>query len=185
VYEEPFWRTDGLTGQSVATASPLEMTLDASPVTGVPGVLAEFAFGPHGRALGAQDPGERRRVVLETLTTRFGPRAAHPVHYEDIDWATEPWTRGCSMAHMPPGGRPQVRPAPARAGRPHPWGGPRDRHGVARHHRRRDPVGRTRRRRGAPSRLRPLQPHQPHDHPLHAAIRLLPCRECSEWWGIS
>ncbi|HMG28161.1 MAG TPA: flavin monoamine oxidase family protein [Acidimicrobiia bacterium] len=103
VYEEPFWRTDGLTGQSVATASPLEMTLDASPVTGVPGVLAAFAFGPHGRALGAQDPGERRRVVLETLTTRFGPRAAHPVHYEDIDWATEPWTRGCSMAHMPPG----------------------------------------------------------------------------------
>src|SRR5262249_62402517 len=26
VYEEPFWRTDGLTGQSVATAAPLEMT---------------------------------------------------------------------------------------------------------------------------------------------------------------
>ena len=103
VYEEPFWRADGLTGQSVATTSPIEMTLDASPVAGTPGVLAAFAFGPHGRALGALDPAERRRLVLETLTTRFGPRAAHPFHYEDIDWATEPWTRGCSMAHMPPG----------------------------------------------------------------------------------
>lgn len=103
VYEEPFWRSDGLTGQSVATTSAIEMTLDASPISGVPGVLAGFAFGPHGRALGAREPEERRRVVLETLTTRFGPRAAHPVHYEDIDWAREPWTRGCSMAHMPPG----------------------------------------------------------------------------------
>jgi monoamine oxidase len=103
VYEEPFWRADGLTGQSVATSSPIEMTLDASPVAGVPGVLAAFAFGPHGRALGKHEPGDRRLVVLETLTARFGPRAARPVHYEEIDWATEPWTRGCSMAHMPPG----------------------------------------------------------------------------------
>ena len=103
VYEEPFWRTDGLTGQSVATTSPIEMTLDASPVAGTPGVLAAFAFGPHGRALGAHELGERRRLVLETLTARFGPRAARPVHYEDIDWAQERWTRGCSMAHMPPG----------------------------------------------------------------------------------
>ena len=103
VYEEPFWRADGLTGQSVATTPPIEMTLDASPIAGAPGVIAAFAFGPHGRALGAYDPGERRRLVLDTLTRRFGPRAAHPVHYEDIDWATESWTRGCSMAHMPPG----------------------------------------------------------------------------------
>jgi monoamine oxidase len=103
VYEEPFWRADGLTGQSVSTTPPIEMTLDASPIAGAPGVIAAFAFGPRGRALGAHDPGERRRLVLDTLTRRFGPRAAHPVHYEDIDWATEPWTRGCSMAHMPPG----------------------------------------------------------------------------------
>jgi monoamine oxidase len=103
VYEEPFWRADGLNGQSVATTSPVEMTLDASPVSGVPGVIAAFAFGPHGRALGACEPDERRRLVLDTLTARFGPRAAQPVHYEEIDWAEERWTRGCSMAHMPPG----------------------------------------------------------------------------------
>jgi monoamine oxidase len=110
VYEEPFWRADGLNGQSVATASPIEMTLDASPVAGA-GVLAAFAFGPHGRALGAREPDERRRVVLETLTMRFGPRASRPIHYEEIDWAEEPWTRGCSMAHTPPGVLTQFGPA--------------------------------------------------------------------------
>src|SRR6266511_3640375 len=90
MYDEPFWRTDGLNGQSVATASSIEMTLDASPRSGVPGVLAALGFGPFARTLGA-------------LVTRFGPRAGQPVHYEEIDWAEERWTRGCFMAHMPPG----------------------------------------------------------------------------------
>ena len=103
MYDEPFWRTDGLTGQSVATTSPIEMTLDASPRSGVPGVLAAFGFGPFARTLGALDPEERRRFVLDALVTRFGPRAAQPAYYEEIDWAEERWTRGCFMAHMPPG----------------------------------------------------------------------------------
>jgi monoamine oxidase len=61
--------------------------------------------------------------VLDTLIRRFGPRAAYPVHYEDIDWATEPWTRGCSMAHMPPGVLTQFgRALRAPAGRIH-WAG--------------------------------------------------------------
>src|SRR6266511_3328426 len=76
MYDEPFWRTDGLNGQSVATASPIEMTLDASPRSGVPGVLAAFGFGPFARTLGALDPDERRRLVLDALVTRFGTRAA-------------------------------------------------------------------------------------------------------------
>jgi monoamine oxidase len=103
MYDEPFWRADGLNGQSVATASPIEMTLDASPHDGMPGVLAAFGFGPHARSLAALEPAERRRVVLATLVDRFGPRAGEPIHYEEIDWADERWSRGCYMAHMPPG----------------------------------------------------------------------------------
>jgi monoamine oxidase len=103
MYDEPFWRADALNGQSIATASPIEMTLDASPSSGTPGVLAAFGFGPHARTLGALDAEERRRVVLATLVDRFGPRAGQPVHYEELDWAEERWSRGCYMAHMPPG----------------------------------------------------------------------------------
>jgi monoamine oxidase len=103
VYAEPFWRAAGLCGQSIATDSPIETTLDASPHEGTTGVLAAFAFGPNARALAALDADERRRLVLTTLEARFGSRATHPLHYEERDWAEERWSRGCYMAHMPPG----------------------------------------------------------------------------------
>ena len=40
VYEEPFWRADGLSGQSAAPGSPATITIDASTDAARPGVLA-------------------------------------------------------------------------------------------------------------------------------------------------
>lgn len=97
------WLGPGQDAAYKPTASPIEMTLDASPRDGIPGVLAAFGFGPHARTLAAPDPAERRRIVLATLVDRFGPRAGQPIHYEELDWADERWTRGCYMAHMAPG----------------------------------------------------------------------------------
>ena len=45
VYPDPFWRADGLSGQSAGPGSAAEVTLDASPAAGRPGVLASFTFG--------------------------------------------------------------------------------------------------------------------------------------------
>jgi monoamine oxidase len=103
VYDKPFWRTDGLCGQSVAAEGLIETTLDASPESGSPGVLAAFSFGPLARTLAALDPAERRRVVLATLVERFGPKAALPTCYDEHDWSEERWSGGCYLAHMPPG----------------------------------------------------------------------------------
>jgi monoamine oxidase len=103
VYEEPFWRTDGFSGQSSEPGSAAEVTLDASPFSAIPGVIASFAFGPVAERLDALDPTERRRAVLDALTHRFGPRAAAPAEFIETAWWTERWTRGCSMAHLPPG----------------------------------------------------------------------------------
>jgi monoamine oxidase len=103
VYEEAFWRSEGLRGESVALGSPIESTLDASPRSGRPGVLAAFSFGPMARRFAALGSGERRRVVIDTLVKRFGARAGKPFHYHEQDWAEEPWTRGCYLAHLPPG----------------------------------------------------------------------------------
>jgi len=103
IYDEPFWRSDGLRGESVALGSPIEMTLDASPAAGRPGVLAAFSFGPLARQFATLKAVERRRIVLDTLVKRFGARAATPAHYHELDWAEEAWTRGCYLAHMPPG----------------------------------------------------------------------------------
>ncbi len=103
VYEEPFWRRDGFSGQSAEPKSASEVTLDASPVSGRPGVLASFTFGPVAERVDALDADERRTVVLAAMVARFGPRAANPAALIETPWWKEEWTRGCSMAHWAPG----------------------------------------------------------------------------------
>jgi monoamine oxidase len=103
VYEDAFWRSDGLSGQSVALKSPIELTLDASPENGNPGILAAFAFGPPARKLAGLTPDARRTLVLAAMRSRFGARAQDPIYYEETDWEREEWTRGCYFAHLAPG----------------------------------------------------------------------------------
>ncbi len=103
VYDEPFWRADGFSGQTAGPGSVAEVTLDASPAPGTPGVIASFTFGPVAERAHALDPSERRRAVLDALSARLGPRAASPTEFIETAWWNEDWTRGCSMAHLPPG----------------------------------------------------------------------------------
>jgi monoamine oxidase len=103
VYDEPFWRADGFSGQSADAGSAAEVTIDASPSDGAAGVLASFAFGRVAEKVDALSADERRRAVLDALAVRFGPRAAQPAAFVETAWWNEPWSRGCSMAHYPPG----------------------------------------------------------------------------------
>ena len=103
VYDEPFWRTDGLSGQTLAMGSPLAITLDACGATAPPGILNTFAVGPHARTLARLDPAERRRTVIAEMATRFGPKATMVRDYMEQEWAGEEWTRGCFMSHYAPG----------------------------------------------------------------------------------
>ena len=41
--------------------------------------------------------------MVDALTARLGPRAANPSDVIETAWWQEEWTRGCSMAHLPPG----------------------------------------------------------------------------------
>jgi monoamine oxidase len=102
VYEEPFWRADGLSGQTAEPGSAAEVTIDASPVSGIPGVLASFAFGRVAEKLATLDESDRRTAVLRALTARLGPRAASPAEFIETAWSKEEWTRGCSMADFAP-----------------------------------------------------------------------------------
>ena len=78
VYDEPFWRSDGFSGQTAGPKSAAEVTLDASPASGSPGVIASFTFGSVATRFDALDPAERRRAVLDALTARLGPRGRDP-----------------------------------------------------------------------------------------------------------
>jgi monoamine oxidase len=103
VYDEPFWREAGFSGQSAEPGSASEVTLDASPASGRPGVLGSFTFGAVAERVAKLDAAERRRQVIDLLTARFGQRAASPTEFIETPWWEEEWTRGCSMAHLPPG----------------------------------------------------------------------------------
>ncbi len=79
VYPEPFWRADGFSGQSAGPGSAAEVTLDASPVSGRPGVLASFTFGSVAQRVADLDAGDRRRAPSSTRSPPdSGPGPHHP-----------------------------------------------------------------------------------------------------------
>ncbi len=103
VYDEPFWRHDGVSGATVATDDAIEVTLDTGQPGHAQGVIAGYSAGPRARALSALPEAERRDVFVRMLTTRLGRKAASPVEVLEQNWAEEQWTRGCSMSHFPTG----------------------------------------------------------------------------------
>jgi monoamine oxidase len=111
VYDRPFWRDQGLSGQAAGGHEPIKFTFDNSPPSGVPGVLVCFLEGAEARRYGRLAPAERRDAVLGSLRAYFGPEAAQPVEFVERDWSAEPWTRGCYGAHFGPGVWTQFGPA--------------------------------------------------------------------------
>jgi monoamine oxidase len=103
VYAEPFWRRDGLNGESSAPATPIALSIDQSPRSGSPGVLTSYAFGPAALKLAKLATDDRHRVFLDALTQRFGPKVAAPLHLIEQDWSAEPWSQGGMMAAFRPG----------------------------------------------------------------------------------
>ena len=102
-WDEPFWRADGLTGETVDFDAPIPVSIDASPPGGERGVLSTYAFGPAGRQVARLAPEERRRMFLDALTPRLGPKTATPAEYREYTWHTDPWSGGAIKAHFPPG----------------------------------------------------------------------------------
>ncbi|HWF14921.1 MAG TPA: flavin monoamine oxidase family protein [Acidimicrobiales bacterium] len=103
IYDEPFWRDEGVSGATVATDDMIEVTLDTTQPGHAQGVIGAYSAGPRARALWSLPESERRSVLLKTLTTRLGPRAAQPIEVMELNWSEERWTRGCSCAHFAPG----------------------------------------------------------------------------------
>jgi monoamine oxidase len=104
IYDRPFWRDDGLSGQATSDRGPSRAIFDNSPPDGSPGVLLGFLEGNFARELGRAPAEDRRRAVLGTFERLFGPRAASPDGWVERLWAEEEWTRGCYGCYMPTGG---------------------------------------------------------------------------------
>ena len=110
-YDEPFWRGEGLTGETVAPASSVPVSIDQSPRDASPGVITSFAVGPKALRLAALTPAERREAWLGELSKRLGPKARSPSAYLETDWSAEPWSLGGMIGHLPTGALTSYGPA--------------------------------------------------------------------------
>jgi len=104
IYERPFWRDEGFSGQASSDAGPARVVFDNSPPDGSPGVLLGFLEGRLARQWGARDAAERRQAILAGHARLFGERAARPERFIERIWAEEEWTRGCYGCLMTTGG---------------------------------------------------------------------------------
>jgi len=123
VYERPFWRDAGLTGQVTSDTGPVRITFDNSPPDGTPGVLLGFIEGEEARRWSGRPVADRRDAVLGSFERYFGAGARAARDYVERDWSADPWTRGCYAGFLPPGGLTGYGPAlRAPIGRIH-WAG--------------------------------------------------------------
>ncbi|HEX8050679.1 MAG TPA: FAD-dependent oxidoreductase, partial [Solirubrobacterales bacterium] len=104
IYEEPFWREDGFSGQAATDVGPARVVFDNSPPGGSPGVLLGFLEGRLAREWGGRPAQERRQAILAGHARLFGERAARPERFVERVWADEEWTRGCYGCLMTTGG---------------------------------------------------------------------------------
>jgi monoamine oxidase len=103
VYDTPFWRAAGLSGQVGSDRGPVGAAFDNSPPDGTPGILLGFVLGNHARQLLDVPADERRRRVLECFARWFGDEAREPREFLAGSWTEEEWTRGCYSGYLVPG----------------------------------------------------------------------------------
>ncbi|OBI02914.1 flavin monoamine oxidase family protein [Mycobacterium scrofulaceum] len=103
VYDEPFWRADGLSGQSAAPGSPASLTIDACTDTGDPGVMCVISEGPAARRLTKLNEAERRAALIGELVDRFGEKARTPQEYHEQNWTVDRYSGGGMIGHAPTG----------------------------------------------------------------------------------
>lgn len=100
IYQKPFWRTDGFSGQALTDLQHVPYVVDNSPPDGRLGILLTF-MGTTGRDTVLDDAETRRQAVLDDLVKLFGPKAAEPLQFLEKDWVREPWIQGCVSTRSP------------------------------------------------------------------------------------
>jgi monoamine oxidase len=103
VYDEPFWRADGLSGQSACPGSPATLTIDACTNTADPGIMCVITEGPAARRLTKLDEAERKSVVIRELVDRFGSKANAHLEFHEQNWTVERYAGGGMISHAPTG----------------------------------------------------------------------------------
>jgi monoamine oxidase len=111
VYDTPFWKEQGFSGQANSDTRAVNTVYDNTPHGGSPAVLLGFLEGQHAKAAAKLSLDKRRAAVLDDLAAYFGPKALTPIEYLEMDWSAEQWSGGCYGAFATPGTLTRYGPA--------------------------------------------------------------------------
>ncbi|GAA2579406.1 FAD-dependent oxidoreductase [Actinomadura fulvescens] len=103
VYETPFWRAEGLTGQAIADSGVIDVTFDNSPPDGSRGILMGFINQSNIRRLDAAPPEEVKAAALDSFGRLFGDKARSPSLTAMQRWDNETWSGGGPVGVAAPG----------------------------------------------------------------------------------
>lgn len=103
IYDHPFWREQGFSGQSSADDGAVRVTFDTTSDTSERGHLMGFFEGADADSLARRSITLRERAFVDSVVRTFGEKAAHPVAYIERNWSSERFTGGCHGAHFSPG----------------------------------------------------------------------------------
>lgn len=103
LYDRPFWRERGYSGEVVSSEGPLSIVYDDCSHDLSQAALVAFCAGRDAHAMHALPEDERRRRILAHLSRTLGPEAAEPTELRLLDWGAEPYSRGCPVALAGPG----------------------------------------------------------------------------------
>ncbi|WP_348541476.1 flavin monoamine oxidase family protein [Sulfitobacter albidus] len=89
VFDTPFWRDQGLSGDAMSRRGPMVEIHDASPARDGPCALFGFIGVPPDHR---HDRAALEQAVTAQLVRLFGPQAAAPRALHLKDWAADPYT---------------------------------------------------------------------------------------------
>ncbi|MFG2000609.1 flavin monoamine oxidase family protein [Spirillospora sp. NPDC048911] len=94
IYDTPFWRADGLTGQAVSDTGPIDATFDNSPPDASRGILMGFVSQSNMRKLDTASSADFAKACLGSFVKYFGTKAANPKRTAFQRWDNELWSGG-------------------------------------------------------------------------------------------
>lgn len=111
VYDTPFWRQSGKTGQAISDAGNVRTTFDNSPSDGHFGALMGFIEADQMRALDNATEQELIQAIQPDFVNYFGQEASNVRQWIFQRWDLEEFSRGGPTATAGPGVYTSVGPA--------------------------------------------------------------------------
>ena len=102
LYDRPFWRERGYSGEVVSDGTCVRLAFDASIPGSMHGLLVGFISGENAREWSDRTPREREAAVVSDFVRFFGEEASDHRGYLEQNWIAEEFSRGCYAGLMPP-----------------------------------------------------------------------------------